>query len=340
MPRIVIVEGLWGIGKSTLISAVRRRLPILFISEPSYLISGIKSDISRWYREEHDKQLRLAKKYAEYGENVILERSILSSVAFHYAQHRVLPAWFTASNIKSLSSPELRIFFLHGDKRSFSKTVPTIWDRSVRRAVFKNPDFYENYLRFFRKVAPCLIASKIICIKAESNDRVFTAARQQIIDFLRDAPKAEKRLKETVFRCASAIAVYRNKFLLIYSRRHRYYSLPQGHRSGNENLNQTALRELREETGFYDAKIIAPIDTYNYRFYLKKTIVRKEITCILVKLNSLKRISKAFERHESYINFFYSPKDAEKKLRWAEDKSVVNRAREIIGMEKVLPPKG
>jgi thymidylate kinase len=195
MAKIVIVEGLWGSGKSTLIFDVRRRRSVFFIPEPNYLISGIKSDIPQWYRKEHLKRLRLAKKYAEHGENIILERSVLSSVAFHYAQHRVLPEWFTASSAKAFSSPELRIFFLYKSKRSFLRAVPAIRDKSVRQAIFKNQDFYKNYLYFFREAAPRLISSKITCMKIENSGGAFLAARTQIINFLRGAPKARKRAR-------------------------------------------------------------------------------------------------------------------------------------------------
>jgi thymidylate kinase len=193
MPRIVIVEGLWGIGKSTLICAVRRRLPVLFIPEPNYLISGIKLNISRWYRREHNKRLRLAKEFALNGDNIILERSILSSVAYQYAQHRVLPEWFSSSNRELFSSPELRVFFLFGDKGSFLKCASTIEDGNVRRTIVKTPDFYEKYIEFFREVAPRQIASKIVCVKAESKDRAFRVAQMQIVELLGGAPNEKRR---------------------------------------------------------------------------------------------------------------------------------------------------
>ena len=48
----------------------------------------------------------LAKIYCGYGENTVMERSIISSAAFYYSQHRSVPDWFKscANEISSLKN--------------------------------------------------------------------------------------------------------------------------------------------------------------------------------------------------------------------------------------------
>src|SRR3989344_8593401 len=128
LPSIVVIEGFWGVGKSTLITNIRQSYPVLFIPEPNYISAGIKTGISEWYQGQHNKRMKLAKKYIKFGENVILERSILSSAAFYYARYGFAPKWFnfTKSNITTLSN--LHVFLLHIDKKSFLNNVSEIKD--------------------------------------------------------------------------------------------------------------------------------------------------------------------------------------------------------------------
>ena len=121
-----------------------------------------------------------------------------------------------------------------------------------------------------------------------------------------------------------------NKFLTLYSRNHRQYAFPQGHCEEGEELSDTIIREIREETGFKNVEIIQPLTTYGYRFYDKGKITHKIITCFLVQLQSFKKIKKQFETHEAYINYFFTATDIIKKLSWAEDKEMIVLAQKVI----------
>lgn len=331
LPKIIVIEGFWGVGKSTIITNIRKSYPVLFIPEPNYINAGITSNISGWYRNQHNERMELAKKYINYGESVILERSILSSVAFYYAEHGIVPEWFSPIGSKLKSLPNLHFFFLHNDRRSFLKSVPEIKDKSVRTAVLKNKAFYDNYLTFFTKVAPELIGAKITSIEI-SNDLYQPLDGEKYVKKILDNrhPCPKRKLKEVKVNCASAVIFHKDKFLLLYSNKHNHFSLPQGHQNNGEKITATALREITEETGFNDLKIIKPITTYSIRFYDKGKITNKIITCFLVELSSLKKTKKALESHESYTNHFFTIEAAVKKLNWAEDKEMFRNAQKII----------
>lgn len=335
LPKILVIEGFWGVGKSTMITSIRKSYPVLFIPEPNYINAGITSNTSEWYREQHKERMELAKKYVNYGESVILERSILSSAAFYYAEYGIVPEWFSSIGSKLKSSPNLYFFFLYNNRSSFLKSVSEIKDNSVRAAVAKNKLFYDNYLNFFTKVAPELIGAKIASIKIpkdlyqplDGNKYV-----KKILNRRHSGPKG--KLKEVKVNCASAVIFHKDKFLLLYSNKHNHFSLPQGHQNNGEKITDTVLREIKEETGFNNLKIIKLITTYSIRFYDRGKITNKIITCFLVKLKSLKKTKKALESHESYTNHFFTIEAAVKKLNWAEDKEMFINAQKIINQMK------
>lgn len=324
-PNILIVEGLWGSGKSSLISYIRKSYPVLFIPEPNYQTAGIKSGISEWYRNQHTERLLLAKTYTEYGEHVVMERSILSSAAFHYAQHGNMPIWFSSVRAELEAITNLNIIFLISDKKTFLKSVSDIRDKSVCSAIKKNQLFYENYIRFFKESD-----LEVNCIKMTRN-YILPKALTSFIKKL-FSRRLKGKLKEITERCASAVVIYKDEFLLLYSTTHRQFALPQGHQEKGENLTQTITREIKEESGFVDFKILCQLRTYGFRFYDNGMIIHKLISCYLVKLSTLKINKKKFESHESYRNHFFDHKDVMKKLSWAEDKETMRCAQKILNI--------
>lgn len=333
IPVIIVMEGFWGTGKSTMIAKARQSYPLLFIPEPNYISSKIKSGISKWYRHEHNKRMRLAEKYIQYGRSAILERSILSSAAFHYARYKTIPFWFSSTTKKLQSLSNLYVFFFYEGKKDFLRKVADIQDRTVRTAIVKQKNFYERYLDFFEKIVPKIIGPRVRCVKISNGSSI--NLNRKIKELLKDGKvNIKRKLKEVKLYCASAVIFYKDKLLLLYSNKHRHFSFPQGHRRPNEKFSQTILREIREETGFYDLKIITPISTYGYRFFDKGIIKHKVIKCFLVKLRSLKKRSKRLERHESYTNYFFTAQDALNKLKWAEDKELLKQAQEKLPIKK------
>lgn len=163
-PNIIVFEGIWGVGKSTIISHLRDTYPVLFIPEPHHIRLGIKSKITEWYKNEHLRRMDLARKYCDFGENVIMERSIIASVSFYYAQHRSVPEWFRlfVNNISSLSN--LHIIFLYNNKKLFLSKILEIENKKIIKTLSENESFYDNYIYFYKNILPSLIKNKVVCI--------------------------------------------------------------------------------------------------------------------------------------------------------------------------------
>lgn len=311
-PSILLIEGLWGTGKSTLISRIRSRYPVLFIPEPNFQTSRIKKNISEWYKVQHQNRLKTALKYTQNGEQVIMERSILSNAAFYYAKRRKFPSWFNESKLSLLSVPRLHIVLLYSDKETFKKRVRFIKDRSVRRSIENNEHFYDNYIDFYKK-----IGLNVISVKNHTNfsfnkiDSIFKKIFEK---------KTRSRYKEQIHHCSSAVVTFNKKILVLYSQKHQQFTLPQGHQKSSESSIETIKREVAEETGFTDLNVIRPIRTYDFRFYINGGVTRKSVICYLVKLKSLAFSGKRMETHEAYKNYFVDCDDALRKLNWPEDR--------------------
>lgn len=60
------------------------------------------------------------------------------------------------------------------------------------------------------------------------------------------------------------------------------WTLPKGHREAKETLSQTALREIKEETGL-GGKIIAKLGMIKYSFIAENTKINKDVHHFLVQ---------------------------------------------------------
>lgn len=331
LPKIIIIEGIWAVGKSTVISNIRSKYPVLFIPEPNHIKSGVRSDITEWYKKQHEERMDLAKTYCGYGENTVMERSIISSAAFCYAQYHSIPDWFKSYANNNSSLKNLFIVFLFSNKKSFLSKVSEIENKKISEMASSNNFFYDNYIYFYTDILPKLIDNKILQMKV-SKDRNLSLSDEEVIKkLLSEGRKGVKnRLEEKEEYCASAIIFFKNKFLTLYSSNHRQHAFPQGHQENNEDILDTIKREVIEETGFKDFKIISSIKTYSYRFYNKGKIIHKIISCFLIKLETLKKTKKKLDAHESYRNYFFTIEEVIKKLSWAEDKEMVALAQKII----------
>lgn len=312
IPSILLIEGLWGAGKSTLISRIRSEYPVLFIPEPNFQTSRIKKNISEWYKVQHQNRLKKALKYVQNGEQVVMERSILSNAAFYYAKRCKFPSWFNKSKLSLQSVPHLHIILLYSDRQTFKKRVRFIKDRSVRRAIENNERFYDNYIDFYKK-----IGLNVIFVKNHNNssfnkiDSIFNKILEK---------KTRSRYQEQIHHCSSAVITFNKKILILYSQRHKQFTLPQGHQKSGESSIETITREIAEETGFTDLNVIRPIRSYSFRFYINGRVTRKSVICYLVELKSLASSRKHMETHEAYKNYFINRDDALRKLNWPEDR--------------------
>ncbi len=130
--------------------------------------------------------------------------------------------------------------------------------------------------------------------------------------------------------CSSVVLARDNKFVLLYDHNKKHYVLPQGHKKKKETLSDTALREVREETGFQELVSIKKLGRYQYHFVQGRKIIYKTINVYLVKVISGKRLPNIQNANENFTVRLFSFKDAVKMVRWKQDKKYISLAREFL----------
>lgn len=130
--------------------------------------------------------------------------------------------------------------------------------------------------------------------------------------------------------CSSVVLVHNNKFVLLYDHNKKHYVLPQGHKKKKETLSGTALREVREETGFQELVPIKKLGGYQYHFVQGRKIIYKTIHVYLVRVISGKRLPNRQNSNENFTVRLFSFEDVVKKVRWKQDKKYISLARKLL----------
>lgn len=83
---ILILEGVWGSGKTTLAKNLIKEYGAIFIEEPNHIKFKFENEnitkITKWYFVAHEKNIKTGKIIATTKKIVIIERSPLSSIIF------------------------------------------------------------------------------------------------------------------------------------------------------------------------------------------------------------------------------------------------------------------
>ena len=122
------------------------------------------------------------------------------------------------------------------------------------------------------------------------------------------------------------VVIHRGKILALYkSYRNRYEGLvlPKGTAEKGETHEQTALREVAEETGV-KASIVKFIGTSQYNFTVAEDTVSKEVYWYLMSADSYH--SKP-QREEYFIDSgYYKYHEVYHLLRFSNEKQIVEKA--------------
>ena len=81
---------------------------------------------------------------------------------------------------------------------------------------------------------------------------------------------------------AGGVVIKNDKILICYRKNQNLFCLPKGTPELGENIEETAIREVSEETGLVP-KILSKIGENNYEFYKKSTDKRYEKNIIYKK---------------------------------------------------------
>lgn len=124
------------------------------------------------------------------------------------------------------------------------------------------------------------------------------------------------------------VVIFRGKILVLYknkSRRYEGWVLPKGTVEPGEEHWQTALREVREESGV-DASIVDYIGTSQYTFQVSQGTVDKVVHWYLMTADNY--YSKP-QREEFFTDSgYYKYHEAYHLLKFSNEKMIVERAYE------------
>lgn len=134
------------------------------------------------------------------------------------------------------------------------------------------------------------------------------------------------------------------KFLIIFRKKTNDYTLPKGHVEEGEGLEEAAVRETFEETG-YNTKITQPIDSFEYTVKEQKNgeevrIIRR-VYNFLAKVTGGDSDGKNIDENEGDMEIMWLPyEEACDRVTYEDNKIFLKKSHEIIqNLEKGMTQK-
>ena len=125
---------------------------------------------------------------------------------------------------------------------------------------------------------------------------------------------------------AGGVIIKDNKVLLIYSPSRNSYAFPKGTIDEGETKDVTAVREVKEETG-YNVEILDFLGDYTFDFDWKDgNRYRKTVTYYLMKLTDNEDPKSNLQDGEDFVNKWTPLEDAHALLTFDDSKDILNLA--------------
>lgn len=136
-------------------------------------------------------------------------------------------------------------------------------------------------------------------------------------------------------KSCGGVVVFRGKILLLYKNYKNKYEgwvLPKGTVELGETYEETALREVREETGV-EASIVKYVGVSEYSFHIPRDTVEKEVHWYLMTADSY--YSKP-QREEFFVDSgYYKYHEAYHLLKFMNEKQILEKAHnEYLELKK------
>jgi 8-oxo-dGTP pyrophosphatase MutT (NUDIX family) len=130
-------------------------------------------------------------------------------------------------------------------------------------------------------------------------------------------------------RSAGGLVVRGDRMLLISTQKGRRWQLPKGHIEAGETPEETAVREVREETGV-TGRVVAPLPEVEYWYVEKgKLRVHKRVDYFLLEFESGDAAD--FDAGEVSGAEWFSWDEGLAKLSFENERRVAEKARQLAG---------
>ncbi len=124
-------------------------------------------------------------------------------------------------------------------------------------------------------------------------------------------------------KCCGAVVFHDNKLLIIQGAQGKHWGLPKGHVEADETEEQTALREVKEETGLTVAIVPGFRKTLTYQFAEGEKQIRKQTVVFVATAKTSKY---AVDNKEISQALWATPSDALKKVTFQSVHDVLAEA--------------
>lgn len=129
---------------------------------------------------------------------------------------------------------------------------------------------------------------------------------------------------------AGGVVIHDGKVLVIHSPSRKSFNLPKGTIEANESIEQTALREVQEETG-YRVRIVKDIGSLTYDFDSHDgKRYRKTVSYFLMELADLDEPIKNLQEGEDFENEWLAPSEAMRRLTYDDTRAIVAKVAETL----------
>ncbi|MEG0978462.1 MAG: NUDIX hydrolase [Oscillospiraceae bacterium] len=183
-----------------------------------------------------------------------------------------------------------------------------------------------------RVIATMLLDGERILIVSPKSKRFIET---EIFDALRFINIDDKCRLDCLYERSCGAVVFRSvdgeiRYLLIKNKRSAHWSFPKGHVERGESLEQTAYREVLEETGVHIDLIPDFITESEYTIQGR---VEKTVNIFLASTNDSETIIQEEEIDDyMWMNF----QDTMDKLKFENDKKILNKAHDFLLSKDII----
>ena len=136
------------------------------------------------------------------------------------------------------------------------------------------------------------------------------------------------------YQAAGGVVVRENgrMMLLLEVAGRKELRLPKGHIEDGETVEEAAVREVQEETGYADVEIVVDLGSVTHTFYnfRKDANVTRTESYYLMRLNSEQPYTGPQYEHERFRRRWVRTDDAERLLTYESEREFARRARHAI----------